>query len=80
MLNKLFLIFKHNKSEFLVGILIFDIKYKYLKIPNKNLFNLFNNQVNYVLTHYFVELRTTKYNIDKFFFNPLMKFIIKKLL
>ncbi len=46
---------------------------------SNNPFHLFNDQLDYVLAHYFAESETIKHNVDKFLSNPLMKSIIKKL-
>ena len=45
----------------------------------QNSFYIFNDQLNYALAHYFAELETTKCNVNKFLFNPLMTFFTKKL-
>ena len=69
-----------SKSKFLFGIPVLDNKYKYPENQNNNLFYLFNDQLDYILTHYFANLKTIKYNIDNFLTNLLIKAIIKNLL
>ena len=68
-----------SESEFSAGTLILDTRYKYFRRQNNNLFYLFNGQLNYILTHYFLDSETTKRNINKFLTNPLMKLITKNL-
>lgn len=68
-----------REQKFLASILIFDIKYNYLGSQNNNTFYWFNNQLNYTLTHYFREFKTTKDNLDRFLSNQLMAQIKKKL-
>lgn len=69
-----------NKSEFLASTHILNTKFNHFWSQNNNLFCFFNNQINYALGHYFVNLKTTKCNINKFFTNFLIKFIINNLL
>lgn len=69
-----------GKFKFLASTLILNTRYKYPKNQINNLFYLFNDQFDYALAYYFVELETTKGNVNRFFFNSLMKFITKKLL
>ena len=56
-----------------------DTRYERLGSSNNNLFYPFNDQFDYILANYFGKLDTTKRNIDKFLYNPLMKPIVKKL-
>lgn len=82
LLNELSSTFKKvtfSESKFLVRTLVSNTWYKYFGTQNKNLFYLLNDQLDYALTHYFAELETTKYNIDKFLSNLLIKLITKKL-
>ncbi len=51
----------------------------HLRSRSYNPFPPFNNQLDYILAHYFAESEITKRNVDKFLFNPLMKLITKKL-
>lgn len=69
-----------NRSKFFVIISILNTRYKYYKSLNNNLFYFFNGQIDYTLIYYFADLKTNKYNINKFFTNFLIKFIIKNLL
>lgn len=69
-----------NKFFFLFKILVLDIKYEHFRNKNNNLFYLLNNQLDYIMTYYFMELKIIKCNINKFLSNLLIKFIIKKLL
>lgn len=68
-----------GETEFAAGTPISDIKYKYSKCQIKNLFYLFDNQLEYVLAHYFAKSENIKCNIDIFFYNLLIKPIIKNL-
>lgn len=68
-----------SKYEFLIITPVLDIRYEHPKSLNNNLFYWFNNQLDYVLVDYFVELETTRDNINKFLSNLLIKFITKKL-
>lgn len=43
------------------------------------MFYLSIDQLDYTSTHYFAKSDTTKCNVDKFFFNPLIKSLTKKL-
>ena len=66
-------------NEFSAGILVSDIKYKHPGLKHQNSFYPFNDQLDYALTHYFAKLETTKGNVNKFLFDPLMTSLIKKL-
>lgn len=69
----------YSKSEFLANTLILNTRYEYLGSQNNNVFYLFRHQLNYALAHYYVKSEIIKCNIDKFFSNPLIKPITKKL-
>ena len=69
-----------SKSKFPASIPVLDIRYKHPESQNNNLFYLFNDQIDYVLTHYFEYSKTIKRNVDKFFTNSLIKPITKNLL
>ena len=69
-----------SESEFLAGILVLDIRYEHPGCQNINLFYAFNDQLDYILTHYFAELGTRKRNFNKSLFNLLINSITKKLL
>lgn len=80
--NKFLLVLKKkwfNSHEFLTNTQISNIKYRHLGIKYKSSFYSFNNQFDYVLAHYFVELKTTKGNINKFLINLLIASLTKKL-
>lgn len=82
LLNKLSSNFKKSmfsKSKFLVGIPVLSTWYKYLKNKNNNIFYLFNNQLDYILVYFFIKSEITKYNINWFLINLLIKLITKKL-
>ena len=82
LLSKLSSTFKEvmfSESKLLAGTLVLDTRYKHPESQNNNLFYLFNSQLDYPLAHYFVHSKTTKYNIDKFRTNSLMKLITKNL-
>lgn len=68
-----------NEYKFPTGIHILDTKYNYPGTKNNNLFYYFNEQLDYVLAHYFIESESIKHNIDKFLSNLLIKPITKKL-
>lgn len=70
---------KFNKQEFLASKPILEVKYHHPSFRNNNLFDLFNNQPEYVLANYFTESETIKSNIDKFLSNLLMALLTKKL-
>ena len=69
-----------SRNEFFTCIPISNIKYNYLGLKHQNNFHLFNNQRDYALTHYFAKSKTTKSNVKKFLTDPLMIFLIKKML
>lgn len=68
-----------SESKFVAGTSVLDTQYKYPGSQNNNLFYFFNKQLDYALAQHFTELEITKHNIDRFFTNLLIKFIIKKL-
>ena len=68
-----------SKSKFPFGTSVSNIRYKHLGSWSRNLLHSFNDQLNYVFAHYIVELKITKYNIDKFPSNALQKVITNKL-
>lgn len=57
----------YRESEFLTHIQVLDTKYGYPKSINNNFFYHFNNQLNYILAHYFVESKTMKCNVNEFY-------------
>ena len=69
-----------SESKFPVSTPVLDTRYKHPGSQNNNLFYPFNGQLDYALAHYFLDLETTKPNIDKFITNSLMKPITKNLL
>lgn len=68
-----------NSHEFSIGTLISDQRYNHLESKPKNTFHPFNNQLDYILAHYFAKLETTKSNINKFLTDPLIVSLTKKL-
>lgn len=68
-----------GEQKFLTSKSISNIKYYYTSFQNNNLFYLFNNQLDYILTNHFAEFETTKNNIDRFLSNALMALFTKKL-
>ena len=66
-------------KEFPAGIPVSDIKYNHLGLKHQNSFYPFNDQLDYVLAHYFAESETTKGNVNKFLSDPLMTPLTKKL-
>lgn len=70
---------KFSKQELSANIFVFNIKYNYLEFQNNNLFYQFNNQLNYILTHYYAESETTKGNVNRFLSNLLLVLLTKKL-
>ena len=68
-----------TKNEFSASTSISNIKYNYLRLKHQNSFYPFNNQLDYTLAHYFAESDSTKSNINKFLFDPLMIPLTKKL-
>ena len=70
---------RFSKREFFTGTLVSNIKYNYLRSQNDNLFYLFHNQLDYILSHYFAESETTKDNVNKFLSNPLITPLTEKL-
>ena len=68
-----------TRNKFPAGISISDIKYNHLGLKYQNICYQFNDQLDYVLAHYFAESKTTKGNINKFLSDPLMTLFTKKL-
>lgn len=68
-----------SKQKFPAGTFISYIKYDHLKSQNDNLFDLFNDQLDYVLAHCFIESEIIKDNINRFLSNLLITLFIKKL-
>lgn len=66
-------------QEFVISILVSNIKYNYPKSQNDNLFYLFHDQLNYALANYFAKFKTIKRNIDKFLSKLLIISFTKKL-
>lgn len=81
--SKFLLTFKEkwfSSHKFPTGILISDKKFTHSGSKYKNSFYPFNNQIDYGLAHYFVELETTKGNMNKFLIDALMAPLTKMLL
>ena len=68
-----------NEYKFPAGILVLDTRFKHPGSQNNNFLYNFNDQLDYLLAHYFANSETTKCNIDKFITNLLMKPITKDL-
>ena len=68
-----------SEHEFSTGKLVLDIKYHHLGSQNDNFFYLFNNQLDYALTTYFLKFKTTKGNVNRFLSDPLMAPLTEKL-
>lgn len=68
-----------SSHKFPTGIPISDKKYQHLRSKHKSSFYFFNNQLDYGLAHYFVELETTKGNMNKFLTDLLMAPLTEKL-
>ena len=66
-------------NKFPASTPVSDIRYNHLGLKHQNSFYPFNDQLNYALAHYFAESETTKGNINKFLFDPLMTPLTKKL-
>lgn len=66
------------KQDFSADKSISNIKYNYSGSQNNNLFNLFNDQQNYILANYFEKLETVKSNVDKFLFDLLTALFTEK--
>lgn len=67
------------EQEFLISKPVSDVKYHYPSFLNYNLFDEFNDQLDYALTNNFAESKTTKANINRFLFNSLMSPLFEKL-
>ena len=70
---------RFSDQEFAANIPISIIKYNHPGFQNNNPFYLFHDQLDNRLAKYFVESETTKNNIDKFLFEPLIAALTKKL-
>ena len=70
---------RFSKQEFPTNKPISDIKYHHSGSQNNNLFHPFNDQLDYIFASYFEESETTKGNIDRFLFNPLINQLTQKL-
>lgn len=70
---------RFSEQEFFTSIPLLDIKYYYLSSQNDNFFYLFNNQLDYTQSNYFIESKTIKGNVDQFLFNSLIVLLTKKL-
>lgn len=68
-----------SESKFPTCIPILDARYKHFRSPNNNLFDPFNNELDYALAYYIAESEIIKRKIDKFLTNLLIKVITKKL-
>ena len=68
-----------SSYEFSTDTWISDIIYKHPRSKHKSSFYPFNEQLDYALVYYFVELETTKGNVNKFLINPLIAPLTKKL-
>lgn len=68
-----------TKFKFPTSKPVLNIRYKYFRSQNNNLFYHFNHSLEYALANYLEKSETTKCNEDKFLSNLLMKAIIKKL-
>ena len=66
-------------QEFAIGIPVFKIKYNHSGFQNGNPFYPFHDQLNYKLVKHFVESKTTKSNVNKFLFEPLIAPLTEKL-
>ena len=62
-----------------VSIHVSNIKYNYPEFQNNALFYLFYNLLDYILTKYFAESKTTKNKVDKFLSKLLMAPLTEKL-
>lgn len=70
---------RFSKNKFFASILEFNNKYNCPKSQNNNLFYLFNNQLDYVLAHYFAKFKTIKGNVNKILFDLLIVLLMQKL-
>ena len=68
-----------SSYEFLAGIYISNIKYRYLGSKHNSSFYSFNDQLEFALAYYFAESETTKSNKNKFLSAPLIEPLTKKL-
>ena len=70
---------RFSEQEFPTGKPVSDIQYHHPSSQNNNLFHLFNDQLDYVLTTYFAKFEIIKGNIDRFLSNLLMAPLTEKL-
>lgn len=70
---------KFGQQKFPTNTSISNIKYHHLGLQNKNTFYPFHDQLDYKLVYYLAKPKTTKRNIDKFLFEPLMALFTEKL-
>ena len=70
---------KFNKQKFLTCKLVSDIKYHHSGSQNTKLFYPLNYQLNYIIINYFAKFETTKRNISRFLFDPLIFSTTEKL-
>ena len=68
-----------RKQIFPVSKPLSDIKYHHLYSQNDNAFRPFNDQLGNAHATYFTEFETTKGNIERFLFDPLIALLIEKL-
>lgn len=69
-----------SEFKYVVSTPILDIRYKQWESQNNNMFYSLKKNINYALRHHFANSKISKYNINKFFTNFLIKFITKNLL
>ena len=70
---------RFSDQEFAAGTPISNIKYNHPRFQKNNPFYPFHDQLNYRLAKYFVKSKTTKSNVNKFLFEPLIVPFTKKL-
>lgn len=70
---------RFSKQEFSISTPVSDIKYDHAGSQNNDNFYLFNDQLDYLLAHYFVKSESTKGNVDKFLSNLFIAPLIEKL-
>lgn len=68
-----------NNQKFFTGLLISNIKYNHLRSQKNNTFYPFNNQLDYILAHFFIDFKTIKSNVNRFLSNSLIVLFTKKL-
>ena len=70
---------RFSDQEFAASTLVSNIKYNHFGFQNNHLFYLFYDQLDSGLAKYYAESESTKSNIDKFLFKPLMVLLTEKL-